>query len=97
MKKFRTQIDGGENMLIAAINILMNLNSISPMGDYEVYSDWSDNYIEEMKERFNQLLQLHNQGVITDAELRAWGMDEDLKTAEENVRKIKVENPQTEM
>ncbi len=97
MKKFRNQIDSGENMLIAAIDILMNLNNISPIGDYEVYSDWSDNYIEEMKERFNQLLQLHNQGVITDAELRAWGMDEDLETAEENVKKIKIENPQTEM
>lgn len=97
MKKFRHQIDSGEKMLISAINILMNLNGISPMGDYEVYSDWSDNYVEEMKERFNELLQLHNQGVITDAELRAWGMDEDLKTAESNIQKIKSENPQPEM
>ena len=72
VKRFRKRIEAGNEMLFKAINIIMNLNSITPMGDYELRHDWSYDYIEETKERFNQLLQGHNEGVVKDETLCAW-------------------------
>ena len=79
VKRFRKRLEFGDKMLFNAINIIMNINGTTPLGDWEMYHDWSYDYIEETKERFNQLLQGHSAGVVKDETLCAWinNLDED--------------------
>lgn len=79
VKHFRRRLESGDRMLFNAINIIMNINGTSPVGDWNIRHDWSYDYIEETKERFNQLVQGHNAGVVKDETLCAWvnNLDED--------------------
>ena len=72
VKRFRKRLELGDKMLFNAINIIMNINNTTPMGDWELRHDWSYDYIEETKERFNQLLQGHSAGVVKDETVCAW-------------------------
>ena len=72
VKRFRRRLELGDRMLFNAINIIMNINNTTPLGDWDMHHDWSYDYIEETKERFNQLLQGHNEGVVKDETLCAW-------------------------
>ena len=72
VKRFRKRLELGDHMLFNAINIIMNVNHITPMGNWTLSHDWSYDYIEETKERFNQLLQGHSSGVVSDETLCAW-------------------------
>lgn len=72
VKRFRKRLELGDRMLFNAINIIMNINSITPIGDWELRHDWSYDYIEETKERFNQLMQGHSAGVVKDETICAW-------------------------
>ncbi len=72
VKRFRKRLELGDRMLFNAINIIMNINNTTPLGDWNMHHDWSYDYIEETKERFNQLLQGHNEGVVKDETLCAW-------------------------
>ena len=72
VKRFRKRLESGDKMLFNAINIIMNINGTTPMGEWEIRHDWSYDYIEETKERFNQLVQGHSAGVVKDETLCAW-------------------------
>ncbi len=72
VKRFRKRISNGDKMLFNAINIIMNLNGTTPIGDWNIRHDWSYEYIESTVERFNQLLQGHIEGVVSDETLCAW-------------------------
>jgi len=72
VKRFRKRLELGDRMLFNAVNIIMNLNSTTPLGDWELRHDWSYDYIEETKERFNQLMQGHSAGVVKDETVCAW-------------------------
>ncbi|MBQ7800456.1 MAG: hypothetical protein IJ370_08175, partial [Oscillospiraceae bacterium] len=72
VKRFRRRLKIGDRMLFNAINIIMNLNSVTPIGDWTIRHDWSYDYIEETKERFNQLMQGHSAGVVKDETVCAW-------------------------
>ena len=72
VKRFRRRLELGDRMLFNAINIIMNINSTTPMGDWSMHHDWSYDYIEETKERFNQLMQGHSAGVVKDETVCAW-------------------------
>ncbi len=72
VKRFRKRLELGDRMLFNAINIIMNINSTTPLGDWDIRHDWSYDYIEETKERFNQLVQGHSAGVVKDETLCAW-------------------------
>lgn len=91
--KIRKVIESGTNDLIYAIDKLANLNNITPMGNFNVQFDWSDSYIEQMSERFNQLLQAESIGAISKAEFRQWVMNEDYNIALERVNEIVQEAP----
>lgn len=82
VKRFRKRLELGDRMLFNAINIIMNINGTTPIGDWELRHDWSYDYIEETKERFNQLLQGHSAGVVKDETLSAWinNLDEEEAT-----------------
>lgn len=72
VKRFRKRLESGDKMLFNSINIIMNLNNLTPMGDYSMRHNWSYDYIEQTAERFNQLLQGHSAGVVKDETLAAW-------------------------
>lgn len=86
--RFRNYIMNGTRELLDAVDILMNLTGISPMGDWDVRFDWSSSYIENMEEQFTRLVTAHGIGAVDAAEVRSWVMDEDLATAEERVNEI---------
>ncbi len=72
VKRFRKRLELGDRMLFNAINIIMNINGTTPMGNWSLRHDWSYDYIEETKERFNQLMQGHSAGVVKDETICAW-------------------------
>lgn len=88
VKKFRGYIEEGEKQLFNAVNVIMNRNEITPMGDYSLSFNWSYDYVEETRERFAQLLQMHSIDAVSRAEVRAWGMNEDLDIAEQKITEI---------
>lgn len=88
ISNFRKALDAGIADLIYAVNAICNANNITPMGDYEIVSDWSDSFVESTTERFNQLLQTRSMDAISSAEFRSWVMNEDLSVSEEKIKEI---------
>lgn len=89
VKRFRKRLEYGDRMLFNAINIVMNIYGIAPVGDWEIRHDWSYDYIEETKERFNQLLQGHSAGVVKDETLCAWINNLNEEEAEQYMAELK--------
>lgn len=85
--KFRDVIENGLQDLAYAVNVICNYNNITPMGDYTIDCDWSDSFVENMAERFNQMYQCHSldDRIVTAAELRSWVMSIPLDTAEKQI------------
>lgn len=95
VKRFRRRLEAGDKMLFNAINILMNLNSLTPVGNYSLQHDWSYDYIEQTTERFNQLLQAHSAGVIKDETLCAWVNGLTQEDAKKYIAELKLERAST--
>ena len=91
VKRLRKRLELGDRMLFNAINIIMNLNGTTPIGDWELHHDWSYDYIEETKERFNQLMQGHSQGVVKDETVCAWINNLNEEQAEQYMAELKAE------
>ena len=89
VKRFRARLELGDRMLFNAINIIMNINGTTPIGDWDIRHDWSYDYIEETKERFNQLLQGHTAGVVKDETLCAWINNLDEEQAKQYMEELK--------
>lgn len=89
--KFRRQLVKGTNDLLEAVDIIANRNNMAPIGPWNAQYDWSTAYIEQINERFNQLVVAHGIGAVDTAEVRAFEMDEDYETARERVRQIEAE------
>lgn len=89
VKRFRKRLQLGDRMLFNAINIIMNINNTTPLGEWELRHDWSYDYVEETKERFNQLLQGHSAGVVKDETLCAWINNLDEEEAAQYMEEIK--------
>ena len=89
VKRFRKRLELGDKMLFNALNIIVNINNTTPLGDWEIRHDWSYDYIEETKERFNQLLQGHSAGVVKDETLCAWINNLDEEEAAQYMAELK--------
>lgn len=89
MNSFRSSIDSCIDDLLHAVDVIANYNNITPMGEFEAYMDWSDEYMNSLTERFNQYLQAESAGWIEAAEGRSMLMGEDIDEAREMVEKIK--------
>lgn len=72
VKRFRKRLELGDKMLFHAIDIMMNSLGTTPIGEWNISHDWSYDYIEETRERFNQLMQGHSAGVVSDETLCSW-------------------------
>lgn len=94
VKAFRKRIEAGDRGLFDAINVIMNLNGITPVGSWELYHDWSYDYVEETRERFTQLVQSLSVGAIKKSDLTSWVLNMDREQAENYIAEIEVENEQ---
>lgn len=92
MSKFRRSITKGIRQLMYSINILCDVNNITPVGFYELYIDYSSAYLEDLTEQYSRLIDAHSIGAVSLAEVRAWLMDESIEAAESAVEKIKEES-----
>lgn len=90
--KFRRQLEKGTNDLLEAVDVIANRNNMSPLGPWNAQYDWSTSYIEQINERFNQMVVAHGLGAVDTAEIRAFEMDEDYETAKKRVQQIEEEN-----
>ena len=70
------------------MSVISNRNNLVVDGAWELKWDWSYDYIEESREKFNQLIQMEAAGIIDKAEVRAWGMGEAYETAREKIEQI---------
>lgn len=90
--KFRRQLEKGTNDLLDAVEAIANRNNLSPIGPWNVQYDWSTAYIEQLNERFNQLVLAHGLGAVDTAEVRSYTMDQDYEAAKERVEQIAEES-----
>lgn len=88
VKKFRRRIERGTQEFFNAVSVISNRNNLVVDGAWELKWDWSYDYIEESREKFNQLIQMEAAGIIDKAEVRAWGMGEAYETAREKIEQI---------
>lgn len=88
VKSFRRRIEHGNKELFNAVNIIMNLNSVTPDGKWELQHDWSYDYIEQTSEKFNQLIQSLDRNAIKTEDLTAWVLNLRPEEAAEYVENI---------
>lgn len=88
VKSFRRRIEHGNEELFKAVSIIMNLNSTTPEGKWELRHDWSYDYIEQTTERFNQLAQSFDRGAIKKEDFTAWVLNLEPDEAEQYVAEI---------
>lgn len=88
VKSFRRRIEHGNKELFNAVNIIMNLNSVTPDGKWELQHDWSYDYIEQTSEKFNQLIQSLDRNAIKTEDLTAWVLNLRPEEAAEYVEDI---------
>ena len=93
--KFRRVIEQGIFEVIKAVDILLNLNEITPYGEYDVSIDWSSAYIENMSEQWERLIKAKELSLVTDAEVRAWLTDSSIEEAQAMVDAIKEEGSES--
>lgn len=87
--------DGLEDFLYAC-DILANYYNLSPMGKYNLVSDWAYSFIEDDATAWNQLVSGKNNGVIKKVELRQYlKPDETLEEAQKAIEEIEASEPTT--
>jgi A118 family predicted phage portal protein len=91
VKRFRRRIEIGNTQLFNAIDILMNVNNITPQGEWEVQYQWSYDYVEESREKFSQLLQGNSINAISRPEVRSWTLNIPLEQAKEEIEEMDAE------
>lgn len=85
----RRNIEHGLERLAYAMDVLCNMYSLCPMGDYELSFDWSYSMIESSQESFNQLVTAARAGAVEAAEIRQYIMpDETLEEAQQRCAQI---------
>lgn len=91
VKRFRRRIEVGNTQLFNAIDILMNVNNITPQGEWEVQYQWSYDYVEESREKFSQLLQGNSINTISRPEVRSWTLNIPLEQAKKEIEEMDAE------
>ena len=94
VKKFRRKLEAGNKELFNAVNIIMNLNNMTPDGEWEVQFDWSYDYIEQTTERFNQLVQSVDRGAVKTEDLTSWVLGLDTDAAQDYIDELREEQRQ---
>lgn len=74
--------------LVYAWNVLANYYNITPMGDYQVSYDWSDEYIESLTDRREAILAGNAIGATDALDYRMFVMHESPEAARERIEEI---------
>lgn len=82
--------------LMYACDVMANVYSLSPAGDYNIKFDWSYGLLEDPAMTYQQIKEGASDGVISKAEYRRYITDETLAEAEEAIAQISEENPTLE-
>lgn len=83
--------------VVYAVDVLANYYSITPQGEYNIIYSWGYDLLQDAQQDWNQLVQGHNMGIISDLELRQWlKPNEEQKDAEAVLEEIKKNNPSIE-
>ena len=88
VKKFRRGIERGTQEFFNAVSVIANRNNLVVDGKWDLKWDWSYDYVEESREKFNQLIQMEAAGIVDKAEVRAWGMNEAYEIAQEKIKQM---------
>lgn len=92
----RASWEQGIEDFLYACDVLANYYNLSPMGKYNLITDWSYSYIEDENQIWNQMVQGKNQGVIKKVELRQYlRPDETLEEAQKAIEEIEASEPTT--
>lgn len=86
--KFRRTLEKGTNDLLDAVDAIANRNNLAPIGPWKVQYDWSDGYIEQMAEHFNQLMMAEGIGAAGKEDVNAWLFNVPLEDAKKRVQEI---------
>lgn len=86
--KFRRTLEKGTNDLLDAVDAIVNRNNLAPIGPWKVQYDWSDGYIEQMAEHFNQLVIAEGIGAAGKEDINAWLFNVSLEDAKKRVQEI---------
>lgn len=85
----RTAFKSGIKDFFDGCDVFANAFNLIPQGDFDISFNWSYGLIEDTQAEYAQLLQGHNIGVVSKAEVRQWiRPDETLKEAEEKIKEI---------
>lgn len=85
IQRLRKQVEQAITDLLEGTSYILNMNNITPIGEYDLIFNWSDSYIEDMTQRTTAMLQGEAIGAISKAEYRSYVMNEPLDVAEEKV------------
>lgn len=92
----RTALEEGLQDFLYACDVLSNYYNLSPMGKYNLITDWSYSFIEDETAIWSQLVQGKNQGVVSKVELRRYlKPDETLEEAKKVIEEIESKEPTT--
>lgn len=89
----RKAIEKGLEDFVIACNVLLNVYTATPQGEYDIKFDWSYALIESSSETWQQMKDLQSIGGMSKAELRRYVTGEDIDTAEEAVKDIQDKEP----
>lgn len=85
----RTIFEKGIKDFFDGCDVFANAFNLIPQGDYDISFNWSYGLVEDTTAEFSQLLQGHNIGVISKAEVRQWiRPDETIKESEKKIEEI---------
>lgn len=84
----RDAVEHGTKDLMYAIDVLCNLNNITPIGEWELTFEWSNELRENLEKKFQRLSYLESIGAYGKDELRVFETKEDIQTAQEKVQEI---------
>lgn len=78
--------------LVYAWDVLANYYNITPMGDYGINYNWSDEYINTFKDRMDALMMAESIGAADAADIRAYLFNEPPEIADQKVIEISSRN-----
>lgn len=85
----RTAFEKGIEDFFDGCDVFANAFNLIPQGDFDISFNWSYGLVEDTQAEFSQLVQGHNLGVISKAEVRQWiRPDETIDEAEEKIKEI---------
>ena len=86
----REQFEKALEDFMYACDVYANYYNLGPMGEYEIYYDWSYDLLENTQETFNQLIQGKNNGAVQDFEIRQFLFpSEDVEESKKVVEELK--------